>query len=771
MPLQNAPKELFEKLIKCKDESEVDKVLSNIENEKNFNWWPFNGDSSNFSQINNQQSDSVSALSEKVINSIDALLLKACKENGIDPEAKNAPTSMKDAAEKFFKIKDGNLSELGDAKRRDLASKIRIIAEGSLKIPTIIVADFGEGQNPTDFKTTLLSLGRKNKQKTQFVQGKYGMGGTGVIPFCGDGSKNYVFILSRKYPKLLKSDQQDAWGFTLIRKAPDSHLDPMDRHGYWECLVDEKNEILSFAPESLEILPGKEKMEYGCYIKLFNYDLQYNSFVTLDLWRALNRRLYAPVLPVLIQETREFPGLVKGKNDTKIMLGNKFRILKDEHDYINKELNIKANLGAFDERNVDLIVFKDVNDKGESIRKKSEWTTADEEVFLTVNGQTFNTLSRYWVASTSNLEPLSDYMLIHIDCTDVNRNVADPIFLGSKDRVRENKDYRQFKDTLSSILKDNAVLQKLNEEYKRRALERLIPDKSVATALIKNLIYKNKALADYFGVGTDIPTEPGEDIKQPFVGKEVPTFLNIAKKYTGEILVKEVPLNSHRIVLLLTDAKDNYLQKVDGGKLIVENSNNKFGVYAWYLSNGLLPIYVKIQNAVVDDEEDITIKLTRPNLEPLSVKVRLKAIASYKKQKRPANPIEGTEKGIALPKLVVVKEKSEKEEEKKWSDFNWHGTDISKVEKGVAVYVNMDSDDLKSFLNSCAKSLVPSAEILYKVGIYLNSILLDMELDKLQVENKDVIFNTSLRTLSKTILPLYFDKKVQNAISESNSPS
>ena len=176
-----------------------------------------------------------------------------------------------------------------------------------------------------------------------------------------------------------------------------------------------------------------------------------------------------------------------------------------------------------------------------------------------------------------------------------------------------------------------------------------------------------------------------------------------------------------------------------------------------------------MQNAVIDDEEDITIKLTRPNLEPLSVKVRLKAIAPYIKQKRPERPIEGTKKGIALPKLVVVKEKSEKEGEKNWSDFNWHGTDIGKVEKGVAVYVNMDSDDLKSFLNICAKSLVPSAEILYKVGIYLNAILLDMELDKLQVENKDVIFNTSLGTLSKTILPLYFDKKVQKAIDETSA--
>jgi regulator of replication initiation timing len=737
-------------------------VLGKEDYVKLLKWWPFNNDPSNFAQINNQQSDSVSALAEKIINSIDAMLLKACKEGNIDPESVNAPKTMKDAAENFFGVKDGNLSNLDDRTRRTLAKNIRVIADGTKECPNIMIVDFGEGQNPADFKSTLLSLNKHNKQRTQFVQGKYGMGGTGVIPFCGSSHKNYVLMLSRKYPKILEKGQTDTWGFTLIRKAPDEHLDPRDKHGYWECLVDENNDVLSFVGIPLKILPDEEKMEYGCYIKLFNYDLEDPSTLTLGLWRAFNRRLYAPVLPIMIHETRKFGG----HSETKIMQGNKFRILKDENKYVNKVFSIDADLGAFGKKKIDVVVFKDVDEEGNVLRKKSEWTTLDEEIFLTVNGQTFHTLPRYWISQNTNLVPLSDFMLVHIDCTDVNKNVADPIFLGSKDRVRTNNDYRVFKETLKSLLNENTTLQLLNEEYKRRELERLVPDKSIAKSLIKNLISKNKVLAEYFGIGGDIPIDEGEEVKAEFSGQYIPTFLKIAKKYEGDILVKEVPVNSHRVVLLLTDALDDYLTRIkDRGDLVISVQNDKFKAYAWYLSDGLLPIWLKNNTATEGEEVDVRVKLTRPKTEPLEVKFRLKAIAPHIKEVREGPVPERKEKGIALPELVPVYIEKKGEKGVTCKDLGWTENDIAKVDKNIAVYVNMDSVDLNTFLRTNPKSLSVSAETLYKVGIYLNAILLDMELSKLPLQqDRDLVFNTMLRTISKTILPMYFDKRIQQAL-------
>ncbi|OIN92086.1 MAG: nucleotide pyrophosphohydrolase [Anaerolineae bacterium CG03_land_8_20_14_0_80_58_20] len=45
--------------------------------------------------------------------------------------------------------------------------------------------DNGEGQHPDDFPNTFLSLHRNNKTDIHFVQGKYNMGSTGAVVFCG----------------------------------------------------------------------------------------------------------------------------------------------------------------------------------------------------------------------------------------------------------------------------------------------------------------------------------------------------------------------------------------------------------------------------------------------------------------------------------------------------------------------------------------------------------------------------------------------------------
>ena len=378
-------KELLLKLVTASNETEVEAILENDAYAKSLGWWPFNGKESNFSTINNQQTDPIAALAEKPINSIDAVLIKECLLKRIEPESKDAPKSMLDAIEQFFGVKEGDISNLNEKERRKLAENIRIIAEGDKEKPNILIVDFGEGQNPMDFKNTLLSLHSGNKSKISFVQGKYGMGGTGVIPFCG--TKKYQLILSRKHPNLLMTGQKDEWGFSLIRKTPPQKLEERDKHSWFECLVGQDNEILTFNGESLPIMPNSEKIEYGCYIKLFNYCLHRPSLITIDLWRDLNRRLFSPVLPILIQENRTAHfKITKGKNDTKILIGNKYRIKKDDRNFVHKTISITADLNSFGQRNVDVVLFKDFDERGEDLRKRQEWTTVEESVFLTING-------------------------------------------------------------------------------------------------------------------------------------------------------------------------------------------------------------------------------------------------------------------------------------------------------------------------------------------------------------------------------------------------
>jgi len=182
-------KELFFELFKAKDEEDLIALTHNYkEIFADENWKPLDGNPSNYGIVKNQQSNPIAALIEKVTNSIDALLTKKCYESGISPKSPKAPQSMNEAIERFYHNNNWDLN----FQKRKQAEEIQIIADGkgprSKKTKTgtsVIVYDNGEGQHPEDIEKTFLSLVRGNKNDVHFVQGKYNMGGSGSIVFCG----------------------------------------------------------------------------------------------------------------------------------------------------------------------------------------------------------------------------------------------------------------------------------------------------------------------------------------------------------------------------------------------------------------------------------------------------------------------------------------------------------------------------------------------------------------------------------------------------------
>ena len=160
-----------------------------------------------FGIVRNQQSSPIAALVEKVTNSMDAILTKKCLEQGIKPDSKEAPQSMDEAINIFYpNYKNWDLS----SNRRKQSEEIQIIADGPPKNTSVIIYDNGEGQHPEDFEKTFLSLVKGNKINIQFVQGKYNMGGSGALVFCG--KKRYQLIASKRF------DDTGNLGFTIIRQ-------------------------------------------------------------------------------------------------------------------------------------------------------------------------------------------------------------------------------------------------------------------------------------------------------------------------------------------------------------------------------------------------------------------------------------------------------------------------------------------------------------------------------------------------------------------------
>ncbi len=150
-------------------EQALQKIIDkNPEIFNNKNWMPIGNNESNYGIIENQQSNPIAALVEKVTNSMDALLTKKCLEAGINPEADDAPKSMDEAIKKFYPdYKQWGLTTW----RRKQAEGIQVVADGPPRDTSVIIYNNGEGQHPELFDDTFLSLVRGNKNKILFVQG------------------------------------------------------------------------------------------------------------------------------------------------------------------------------------------------------------------------------------------------------------------------------------------------------------------------------------------------------------------------------------------------------------------------------------------------------------------------------------------------------------------------------------------------------------------------------------------------------------------------
>jgi len=101
-------------------------------------WRPYGDISNNRGVVGNQQSSPVAALVEKLVNSIDAVLIAECHRWGINPASSDAPQTMQTAVEQFFGIPDGRVQNLDARSRTPYAERVRLVASGTKEQPSYL---------------------------------------------------------------------------------------------------------------------------------------------------------------------------------------------------------------------------------------------------------------------------------------------------------------------------------------------------------------------------------------------------------------------------------------------------------------------------------------------------------------------------------------------------------------------------------------------------------------------------------------------------------
>lgn len=716
-------KELAIELAFCESESAVINILKHEGYWDNDDYWrPFGDNENNYSTIGNQQSDPAAALVEKIVNSIDAILMKECLKRGISPEDPTAPKSISEALETYFGIRKGRLEDLTPSERTKFAKSIILAATGGKPTdgfcPNITIVDEGEGQTPNRMPETILSINKSNKLKVPFVQGKFNMGGTGVLRFCGN--QNIQLIISKRCPDIHDSGDEtnDLWGVTVVRRLKPEETDER-RSSLYQYLTDTDKRILSFSENNgLQIIPSSSKknktMHYGMFCKMFEYNMPSRlcSNINMSFYSRLSTLLPNLAYPIFIDECRDY----KAHTMYRTVSGLNVRLSdnqSDEHSKIDTVLSANFTIEG-QELSAAIYVFKkDDNNKASEVFSFG----ADEGIILTQNGQTHGSFDRkFYRRNTVGLSYLADSILTIVDCSNISKATREDLFMNSRDRLSSGVFATKLERELEDYFKNNPTLKALQAKRREEAIANKLDDEKPLEEVL-NSVFKSSAVLSKLFVSGERLNNPnnlgGAKETEEFVGKYNPTFFEIATK-KNELFKKDAQLGRKFRLRFKTDAVNDFFSREDyPGTYSLYCNGEKCDNHNMNLHNGTATLSVELPDTCkVGDELKYKCTITDNNAFNDFINDFLIVVTEFKDSVGgeggripPSGEKDGkllAPTGISLPDIIpVTYEEWDKYDFNKESALMIRLNDADK--KIYDFYINMDNIHLQSEIKPIAK--------------------------------------------------------------------
>lgn len=548
-------------------------------------WRPYGDRSGNFSTIGNQQSRPEAALVEKVVNSVDARLMNECLCAGVCPTSDKAPQSIRQAVARYFEGRNikaqsgGTLREWGSTRRTEVSKDITIAATGSRKEPCLTIVDSGEGQSPDRMPVTFLSIDRENKLRIPFVQGKFNMGGTGALMFCGQHS--IQLIISRRNPLIVRTRNEedpssDYWGFTVVRRERPTREMGAVKNSVYTYLAPldadkqpNKGSLLRFASNTLCLKPLHNKayvedMKWGSAIKLYNYDMKgFASHILMKDGLLYRLEILLPeiALPVRLHECRNFRGKTEGSFVTT--LSGIIARLED-----GRGNNLEADFPMavpFSVEGQNMVAKIYAFQKG-----KAETYRTNEGVIFTINGQTHGSIPKtIFGRDKVKMDRLADSLLVIVDCSDISVDAREDLFKNSRDRMSSGHLRQALERAMEDILSNHPALRALRERRREQEIADRLEDSKPLEDVLQSILKSSPSLATLFLKGQRLSNphkrkggigKTGEGDK-PFVGKLHPTFFRFHKKKNGEELERDAEIGRRCRVTFDTDVVNDYFER------------------------------------------------------------------------------------------------------------------------------------------------------------------------------------------------------------------
>lgn len=555
--------------------------------------WRLYGDrENNFSTIGNQQSRPEAALVEKVVNCVDARLMAACMAKGIDPTSPAAPQSITEAVSVFFGSgatnpgAGGQLKDWPVERQREHAMQITLAVTGfkpSAGNASLTLADTGEGQISSRVPETFLSIDRQNKLRIPFVQGKFNMGGTGVLKFCG--TENLELIITKRNADVVAANgsaaDSDKWSFTVVRRERPTAGAGQVRNSVYRFLapvgadvIANKGSLLTFAADSIKAMPEANRpyerdMTFGSIIKLYEYDMKgfrSNALFQGELLNRLELLLPGIALPVRVHECRKGYKGHEGSFSNS-MVGLFARLEEGRAKNLEEGYPTSVPLRVRGEAMVaQIYAFKADN---------AETYAAGAGVIFTVNGQTHAMLPRsFFQHKAVRMQRLAPSLLVIVDCSDLSVGAREDLFMNSRDRLSNGELRKAIEEELEEAIGRHPGLKALQDRRRSEEISKRLAESKPLEDVLGGILKSSPALSALFLRGTRLSkphrqsggkdgaagggTEPGAG---DFVGLLHPSYFRFFGKADGVELNRTAELGRRCRIRFETDAANDYFSR------------------------------------------------------------------------------------------------------------------------------------------------------------------------------------------------------------------
>lgn len=684
-------------LVYADDEDAVIKILTDAGYWEDDGCWRDLGDNeNNYAIAGAQQADPVAALVEKLVNSADARLMNECQVAGIEPDGPDAPPTVQYAVAKFIegsqhpeRETNGRIENWTPTQRRENAQKITLAATGTRRDPSLTIVDEGEGQTPERVPDTFMSLNKANKLRVPFVQGKFNMGGTGALRFCGQ--RQLQLVVTRRNPALVGNENEDdnCWSFTVVRRDDPKQGERSSVYRYLAPvqLPDGTNkQVLRFKSDELPIRPKGNKAytvsaSFGSLIKLYNYRYKGRSHILLPdgLARAVDVRLPNPALPFMFHECRDY----SGDSDRSFENPNTGLLVRLEDD---KAGNVEPGFPDNAILVVDGQKMK-VRFYGFKKNRAKSYLTKSEGVIFTVNGQTQGVLpARFFMRKKIAFDAIANSLLACVDCSELDRRAQEELFMNTRESLAESEFRFNLEAKLEKLVKDHPALREFYNRRREENIKEKIEDNSSFEEALRKVMQRSPTLSSLFLKGERL-SDPFKAKSvaetEDFIGKEFPTYFRFKGLDDGEVLRREAELGRSVRIRFETDAENNYFgrPKEPGSHSLTCRNSSGYEIsildYSLNPYNGIAALNVDLPSVFVEgDTVALTLEVNDPDrLDPFVNKAEITIVPLVEKKKsekssrtKPPSDNEGKDRdapsGLAIPETYWVKEEE-------WPDFEF----------------------------------------------------------------------------------------------------